>query len=263
MIRTKIFYINLAHRTDRRDNVIKELDRFKLNKQTERFNAVYGKNLDIENIPDCIISKKGKKDALDNNLRVYVPLTKGGIGVALSHMALYKKIIEENLDYALILEDDITLVEDFVEQFNTIVYHCPKDLDMLFLGYHNSSIKYITKDLNEYICKSNKVFGLFGYIVSNKGAQKLLSIFPITEQIDSEISNNMSIFNCYLVVPDNRIILSDESSIYSKFGTDIQVRDEQESKVEKFSMLNYESNKKNIIIFFVLVIIICIFVKYK
>ena len=178
-------------------------------------------------------------------------------------MALYKKIIDENLDYALILEDDITLVEDFVEQFNTIVYHCPKDLDMLFLGYHNSSIKYITKDLNEYICKSNKVFGLFGYIVSNKGAQKLLSIFPITEQIDSEISNNMSIFNCYLVVPDNRIILSDESSIYSKFGTDIQVRDEQESKVEKFSMLNYESNKKNIIIFFVLVIIICIFVKYK
>ena len=73
----------------------------------------------------------------------------------------------------------------------------------------------------------------------------------------------MNIFNCYLVVPDNRIILSDESSIYSKFGTDIQIRDDQNPVMEGFNSFDLSYNKKNIIIFFVLIIMICLCIKYK
>ncbi|EHZ6874366.1 glycosyltransferase family 25 protein, partial [Providencia rettgeri] len=36
-------------------------------------------------------------------------LTKGEIGCALSHMAIYKKMIEDNIEIALILEDDALL----------------------------------------------------------------------------------------------------------------------------------------------------------
>jgi GR25 family glycosyltransferase involved in LPS biosynthesis len=228
----KIYYINLQHRKDRDINVKEQVAKIsKPNLDTlkflERVDAVYGNKLDINNISSDIITDGGKIDALDNNLRVYVPLTPGGIGCALSHRKVYQKILDDNLDAALILEDDITIDKDFVDKFNTISRYVPRDYDILFLGYHASSLNNITK-INNYISKPSKTYGLFGYIVTNQGAKKLLNIFPITEQIDTEISNNFgkNKIIAYIVNPDKRIIFSDESSVHTKFGTDIQIRED-------------------------------------
>ena len=113
----------------------------------------------------------------------------------------------------------------FIKQFEEIESHIPKDYDILFLGYHDTSIKYFYGQLSDWYQKADKVYGLFGYIVTNQGAQKLMDIFPITFQIDTEIPYNFDKINAYVVSPKKRIVFSDQSSIYTKFGTEIQVRE--------------------------------------
>lgn len=260
----KILYINLKHRTDRNDNVKRQLSELYPNNKNnfyERIDAVNGAKLDINNISPNLITDKGKQDALDKELPVYLPLTRGAIGCALSHHKVYKKIVDENIPITLILEDDITIDPEFNEKIDEILDKCPDDFDILFLGYHNATLIYLQRDqINDTINKSAMVFGLFGYIVTNKGAQKLLNIFPITKQIDTEISYNIyhdkndkletttyvpeniiHSFNlgrkkkpitnetlalkAYIINPFKQLIFSDESSTTSRFGTDIQIRE--------------------------------------
>ncbi|AYV75540.1 MAG: glycosyltransferase family 25 [Terrestrivirus sp.] len=257
----KIFYINLAHRTDRDKNVkeqIKKLypDSQRMNNILEKIDGVYGNKLDIPNLSSDLITKEGKNDAMNNLSAVYIPLTKGAIGCALSHRKAYQKIIDDNLNSALILEDDIAIDPQFMNKITQILQNCPNDYDVLFLGYHRWSILYLQKNINNLISQSSAVFGLFGYIVSNKGARKLMNIFPITKQIDSEMSsyfrepeiktisdfidyktygkylnlipkkeNNNFTINAYIVNPNHRLIFSDESNTSTRFGTDIQIRE--------------------------------------
>ncbi|QKF93916.1 glycosyl transferase family 25 [Fadolivirus algeromassiliense] len=220
----KILYINLKHRTDRNNNVISQLKKVTLLEKAERVDAIYGADLNINEISPQLITKQGKEDALNDKQRVYTYLTVGGIGCALSHRKTYQKIIDDNISAALILEDDITIDDNFNENLNLLQNKIPNDYDILFLGYHDTSIKYLNKSNNAFYTKPNKLYGLFGYIVTNKGARKLLNIFPITNQIDSEIPNHFNEILAYAVKPEYRLIFSDQSSIYTKFGTDIQIR---------------------------------------
>ena len=222
----KIFYINLERRNDRKKHLEQQINKFNLQHLTERINAIDGNKINIKNISSKLITNKGKNDAL-NNIKLYIPLTKGAIGCALSHMIVYEKIKTDNIiNSALILEDDITFNNKFMEIFNNILPYFPKDYDIIYLGYTDSSIKYFkSKIINNYFIKSSRIYGLFGYIVSTKGAHKLLNIFPITNQLDTEISNSFNKINAYAILPKNKIIHSDPSSIYSKFGTDIQIRE--------------------------------------
>ena len=75
----KIFYINLAHSTDRNENVINEIKKIKMLDNLERIDAVNGNKLEYKNIPSSLITDVGKFNAMDNTQRVYIPLTKGGM----------------------------------------------------------------------------------------------------------------------------------------------------------------------------------------
>lgn len=233
----KILYINLKHRQDRNDNVIEQLKKINKLNIAERVDAIYGADLDIKSLPSNLISDRGKEDALNDKQRVYTFLTRGGIGCALSHRKTYEKIVNDNISSALILEDDITIDDSFNEKLEILNKNISQDYDILFLGYHDTSIKYFNKEINQYYTKPNKLYGLFGYIVTNKGAKKLLDIFPITLQIDSEIPNHFNKINAYAVTPNNRIIFSDQSSIHTKFGTDIQIR--TDNKQNEYDLTPY------------------------
>lgn len=220
----KILYINLKHRTARDENVINQLNKIDRLHLAERIDAINGLELDIINIDDNLITDLGKHDALESK-RLYTHLTKGGIGCALSHLEAYNKIINDNIKAALILEDDIRIDKSFNEQLDKLAKIIPKDFDILFLGYHDSSNQYLQKSANEYFTKPDRLYGLFGYIVTNAGAHKLLDIFPITFQLDTEMPFHFDRINAYAITPKYRVIFSDQSSIYSTFGTDIQIRE--------------------------------------
>ena len=121
---------------------------------------------------------------------------------------------------------DFFKVEDFVQSSGN------DQTDVLFLGYHHAYFKKLT---NDYYVEPTKLFGLFGYIVTNAGAKKLLKVFPITAQIDSEIPKHFDKINAYAVTNKYRLVFSDRSSVHTKFGTDIQIREGYSS----WSIYNY------------------------
>lgn len=255
MIFDKIIYINLDRRPDRNLNVIEQLKKIGFENITERFSAIDGKKLDLNNINSNIITQTGIDFAKKSEI-IYTHLTVGAIGCAMSHRAIYQKIIDENINSCLILEDDITIDDGFNEKIKYIENQILNiDYDLFFLGFHPGT----TYDETN---KFNSIYGLFGYIVTKSGAKKLLDLFPITYQIDTEISRNTDKINIYGVKYSDRIILSDQSQYSYKFGTDIQ------NKIVGVNVgVNDIKNRTNKIIyiytaiFIILCIIIIIFLK--
>lgn len=235
----KIFYINLDRRLDRDQNVQQLLNKFGVQNIAERISAVDGSKLDLDEVSlkntvlRNIISKQGIIDAKDKTKKTGIPLTPGGIGCAMSHRSAWKRIIDQNLESALILEDDIHIDQNFHQKLHQYMRLAkPLMYDVLFIGYHPATIKYISpRSVNDVFVKSPRTYGLFGYVVSKKGAEKLLKIFPIDLQIDTAISEAIGPhkLNIYLVKPEHRIITSDPSEVAKEFGTDIQKRENFES----------------------------------
>ena len=79
----------------------------------------------------------------------------GVIGCALSHYNLWKKLLESDFEYFIIMEDDFTIVESFKEEIEKINF---EKYETLFLGHHihpktPEKVKYIYRNSNknEYI----------------------------------------------------------------------------------------------------------------
>lgn len=234
-----ILYINLERRRDRNDNMISLLNKLKLNDISKRVNAVDGKMLTRDNISSDDVTNEGIDDAFNDNQMVYTFLTSGAVGCALSHKKCYQYIVDNNISQCLILEDDVRIDPDFVNKFNEIEKEIPKDFDIFVLGYSSSQPLLEHNDLvknYKLFHKTKRFYGLFGYIVSNKGAKKLLKLFPITKQIDSEISKNLDHIDAYALNRKYCLITSDLSEkVNSIFGTDTQVRNgSQGQNIENF-----------------------------
>jgi GR25 family glycosyltransferase involved in LPS biosynthesis len=225
---THIFYINLDRRPDRNTNVQGIMEKYNL--KAIRISAIDGNELDLDKLTNDLVTKQGITDAKDKMQRVYIPLTKGAIGCALSHREVWRTIINNDIQNALVLEDDIIFDKKFHQKLEKLKNKWPRGYDIIYLGYHQATNRYIMDNIthgvtpNKYFTSSRKVFGTFGYIVSNEGARKLLGIFPITYQFDGEILNREHNIKAYLVRPDRKIIFSEPSEAATIFGTDIQKR---------------------------------------
>ena len=109
-----------------------------------------------------MITDSGKKDALNKDQRLYTYLTPGATGCALSHLNVCNKIIHEMKDdeYALILEDDVTLADDLLNKINDVMKQIPS-FDMLYVGYSGKNDSVIIE--NTIYGKPSRVYGLYGY----------------------------------------------------------------------------------------------------
>lgn len=94
----RIFVINLERSKRRLENVMSQARKYKLN--IERFPAVDGSKLTDE-----------EKKYIHPICKYFLCST-GSIGCGLSHYFILKKIVEENIDTTLVLEDDFIWRED-------------------------------------------------------------------------------------------------------------------------------------------------------
>jgi len=248
---TKIIYINLDRRLDRNQNVINELTKLNLyDNNVIRMSGIDWKTIDFTNLSRNIITETGITNALNNDAPLYVTMTKGGIGVALSHRNAFLKVLELEDEYVLILEDDIHIVSNFKEILNEYLKIIPP-FDLLFIGFHQMAND--NNIQNSIYVNPQGVWGLFGYIINKKAAKELLKIFPITEQIDTEFPKGFSNLNVYSLRYENRLIHSEGSATNVEFGTDIQIREDFNNTY------NYE---KLIILFIVLILLFYYCYKY-
>lgn len=108
----------------------------------------------------------------------------GEIGLWLTNILLYKKMIEEDIDMCLLIEDDCILLENFVNNFENLLKDLPKDFDFLSLAFPQNS-HYLYKDDAEIglenICLAKyNHFGTQCILWSKSGAKKMLDHVKLT-----------------------------------------------------------------------------------
>lgn len=209
----KTYVVNLEQDTERRKHI--EQLCCDVGLDYEIINAVYGKT--YPGVQALI--EKTKERSIQHIGRELAP---GEIGCVMSHQIIYKKIIDQKIPYALVLEDDIDLTSEIINISNK-VESISDTWDVVLVGYHGVKSRddlnlqgEIVKDLNdEYklIKLKEPAHGTYGYFVSNRGAKRLLEqsqdyVLPIDHYTGDGQLNSM-----YAVTPQCAFIHNELSDI--------------------------------------------------
>jgi glycosyl transferase, family 25 len=112
------YVINLARSLDRRAHIIGELKNTGLD--YEIITAVDGRELDPSDLSNPAIVDPSLTTRIGLPAGAVGGIQAGTVGAALSHLSVYRKIIEDELDKALVLEDDIILSADIGSLVDTV-----------------------------------------------------------------------------------------------------------------------------------------------
>jgi len=171
----KVYCINLKDRTDRWEHLsdIPNVERFDAIRTTDDIQKYTEYNLDY--------------NPVDLEAAIYFHIHKGAYGAYLSHYLLWKKIVEEDIDCALILEDDICK-----DSLNHV-------LDSNILSANSYDLVQLSKRI-KFDLYDNIVFdGAEAYLLSRQGAKILISLtqYPFFfDRLGVQKFNNLNYFNC-------------------------------------------------------------------
>ena len=128
------------------------------------------------------------------------PLKTGEIGCFLSHYRVWKEMVDENLERAIIFEDDVRFEGNALSILRALVEDLAKertDWDLIYLGRKKNDAKareYFVKGLfailkavlivfsssgHRYLSTVTYSYWTLGYALSRRGAQKLLDAQPL------------------------------------------------------------------------------------
>ena len=189
------FIISLEKNTDRNEYINKEII-------PKISNHIKCKAFDGENDdPNPILE--------ENNLIIaehfIEKCNSGQLGCFLSHFHIWKYVLDNKLDYAIILEDDVKIYKNFNRIINTIFDNLPKKFDYVHLFTHPDKQKeeYLLSPEGD-ITNAQDNFGTVAYLLSIRGAKKLIKLTqllkiqaPLDRQINYYIEHNF--LNAYQV----------------------------------------------------------------
>ncbi len=191
MEKKRNYVISLSTASERRKHIIEEFGKQDI--PFEFFDAI---------TPD-LVDVKAREFSIDISGS---PLTKGEIACAISHIALWHKLLNENLDYICIFEDDIYLGENAKEFLSSICIS--NDFHIIKLEKHNERIKFSSK-VKQSICgrklyKLNSThYGTAGYIITQQGVKYILDkmqYYHLSIPIDDLIFGELLINKEYYVL---------------------------------------------------------------
>lgn len=150
--------------------------------ETTYYNGVNGKDIILENTNlDHLkfIHYKDSTYTYDASIRTNKKaMSKGEFGCAWSHINLLKQLLTEpdNINYYLILEDDVELVKPIAELLK-LLQHIPEDTDICHLAKSDWYPFMKTSNINAYFSECVKAYfnRTTAYIISRKGAEKVLA----------------------------------------------------------------------------------------
>ena len=119
-----VLVISLAHALKRRKFIREQMTKLKID--YEFFDAVDGNKLSHTYVSKFKIQK--------GEICLGRPLTSGELGCVFSHLHVYEKMLEENIEKLIVLEDDTQLDDAFAVLINNLNY-APLQWDLLYLGY--------------------------------------------------------------------------------------------------------------------------------
>lgn len=119
------FVINLDKDTERMQFMHEQLERLKIS--YNRKSAIYGKTYEAS------ASEYDEVKAVAATGHALIP---GELGCALSHAKVYEQIVQESIPFALVLEDDVELPQDFKAVVEQMIVGQPKtNFEYLLFDY--------------------------------------------------------------------------------------------------------------------------------
>ncbi|MBT0882303.1 glycosyltransferase family 25 protein [Campylobacter sp. 2018MI13] len=233
----KFFIINLEQDIEKRQKITALCESLGLN--YEIIKAVYGKALSEDEIKKNTYPKEEQLKLFKRTLSL------GEIGCAMSHRLCYQKIIEQNLEDAIILEDDAVFDKNLLE-FLKYKNEFPKDLELLLLGHQRQiysddgfriespfSLRFNKKILNwnlkRLVGRGN---GAYGYYITNNGAQKLFKAMNKFHLPADLYTSNETFINLYAIYP---ILI--KLGIINTSSTQDNFTNKKRSKISKYFKL--------------------------
>ena len=186
----KVYVINLKHRTDRRQQVIKELEKAGI-EDYEIFEA----------IKPTIEEVNAWHKTYCHYVKQHVPIERfdryqiGQLGCLLSHRTIIEKCVRDELDEVLILEDDVEFLRD-METMNQL----EGDYGMLYLS--GSHLENPTKH-TENIWNITRTYTTNSYIIRNKAMKDFLTyIDGYAKEVDVFFTEYIQkMHRCYVTIP--------------------------------------------------------------
>lgn len=180
----KTYIISLASEAQRREHILQECARFQI--EAEIVDAVDMRQAmpaDIERLSRKITHYKPKKQRW---------LSKGELGCALSHHRVYQKIVDNQDDFALILEDDAQFIANphvLLDSGSLKNIYQQYPFDILLMGYVKILPQYLPYFYRRIPIKTRAQLhdirlgtpweqyacGTVAYIITQQGAQTLLA----------------------------------------------------------------------------------------
>lgn len=209
-----IYVINLDRQPDRWSNVVRELtcvldcDRKPLADKAVRYSAsdaqsvllgaldpndiepfyTLGEQLYVEPQPHSL------PDEFDLNQPVR--MSDAEIAIARSHIGVWREIARSEAPYALVIEDDVWFRREFSEVVDQAwlemknADNSDPAFDIMYLSYaearHGAEKELLSKNV---FCPRRGLWFLSGYVLSRKGAQRLIQLLPCRGPIDLWINH--------------------------------------------------------------------------
>lgn len=176
------YIINLDKRVDRLQHTQNLLTLYGFN--TIRFPAILGKKLSEIELTQLVHPKSMK--FIKNGYRsTDSDLSIGAVGCYLSHLLLWRKLLNSDNNGFMIFEDD-TLPNFTLDHFKKYSEYIPHDWDIILLGYITVFKK---ENINLHISKVYSWWGLHAYIINKNKINTLLNeALPMNKQIDHWLS---------------------------------------------------------------------------
>ena len=160
----------------------------------KRFLGVDGKTLDL--LSDSRVATLTKRNIVTKSRRSHEELdTIGGVGCALSHIAVWQWMVDQQHELCLVFEDDAVVPVDFVPRANQVIRSSnllqhPTQWEMWLLGGlwdDTSSIPNETRTSGVLRIGSSVLF--HAYVLTLPMAKRLLEdVYPIHSHIDMWVS---------------------------------------------------------------------------
>jgi len=179
------FLINMDRSVDRLQKSVANIKAAGF-KNIKRYKAIDGMNDDLQKE----WTKHDMKIEFDPNDMNYMKYFVGAQGCILSHMNVWKYIIQNKIPFATVFEDDVYFHERWADLSEEYMKMTPDDFEILYIGSEIDSQKILLKVLTTPAWRTH------AYIITYEGAIKYYNLIKSYEKsirsLDGMLINTMS-----------------------------------------------------------------------
>lgn len=194
------FYLNLDRRKDRKIKMESEI--LKTSHNIKRYKAIDGKKL--SNL------KKFKGTIPNSELGQYA--------IFLSHYNMIKYAKDNGWNKIIILEDDVTLCDDFDSRLDLFLDKIPNNWKIAYLGFNETKDTQLIK-INEYVYRVIDTYGTFGMIINSSAYDMILKILEEKNTVIDWIIKEFiqPKYECYTFLPSFLYVNDDYSDLWNSY----------------------------------------------